>query len=64
MVEINISVKANGDTQVQDLLEHIVKEIADEDYRLSEISRSMRHVDLNWVHMDEGKYQWSRNDRT
>lgn len=63
MVEINIAVKADDDTQLQELLHHITKEITDQDYRLSEINNN-RTVDLNWVHMDEGKYRWTRQDRS
>lgn len=64
MVEINISVKAAEGTKLQDILSHIVREITDEDYRVNEAMDPCRKVDLNWVHMDHGKYTWSRNDRT
>ena len=63
MVEINISVKADGEARLQDILTHIVKEITDEDYRLRHMN-DCRKVDLNWVYLDEGKYQWQRSDRT
>lgn len=63
MVEVNISVKADGTTQLQDILNHIVREITDEKYRMDK-STDCRYVDLNWVYMDEGKYQWSRDDRS
>ena len=63
MVEINISVEANENVKLQDLLNHIVMEITDEDYRKAK-SNDCRYVDMNWVYMDEGKYQWSRNERT
>jgi hypothetical protein len=62
MVEINISVKTDSNTQLQDLLEHIVREITDTDYRLNEITR-IREVDEDWICLAEGKYQWSRNER-
>lgn len=63
MVEINISVKAKETTSLQDILSHIVREITDEAYRINEAMDPCRHVDMNWVHMDNGKYTWSRNDR-
>ena len=63
MVEINISVKADGETRLRDILDHIVNEITDEDYRLTHMN-DCRKVDLNWVYMDEGRYQWQRSDRT
>lgn len=63
MVEINISVKADGEARLQDILTHIVNEITDADYRLKHMN-DYRKVDLNWVYLDEGKYQWQRNDRT
>ena len=63
MVEINISVEANENVKLQDLLNHIVMEITDEDYRKAK-SNDCRYVDMNWVYTDEGKYQWSRNERT
>ena len=63
MVEINISVEINENAKLQDLLNHIVREITDEDYRLSKM-HDERYVDLNWVYMNEGKYQWSRDERT
>jgi len=63
MVEINIAVKADDDNQLQDLLTHIMREITDRDYRLAEINNN-RKVDMNWVHMDEGKYHWTRQDRS
>lgn len=61
MVEINISVEANDPAQLQKLLTHIVMEITDGDYRLAELDK-VRYVDLNWVYLKEGKYQWSRHD--
>jgi len=64
MVEISISVKADEGTNLQDILSHIVKEITDVDYRITEAMDPCRKVDLNWVYLDEGKYTWSRNDRT
>ena len=63
MVEINISVEADENVKLQDLLNHIVMEITDEDYRKAK-SNDCRYVDMNWVYTDEGKYQWSRNERT
>ena len=63
MVEINISVEANENAKLQDLLNHIVMEITDEAYRM-EKSTECRYVDMNWVYTDEGKYQWSRDERT
>ena len=63
MVEVNISVKAKNPSFLSSLLQHIVKEITDEDYRLSEINNN-RKVDMSWVYVDEGKYQWRRNDRS
>jgi hypothetical protein len=63
MVEINISVKTDSSTQLQGLLEHIVREITDTDYRLNEITR-IRKVDEDWICLEEGKYQWSRNERS
>lgn len=63
MVEINISVEANDNAKLQDLLNHIVMEITDQDYRLSKCN-DCRYVDMNWVYLDEGKYQWSRDERT
>jgi hypothetical protein len=63
MVEINISVKIDGEIKLQDLLTHIVMEITDEDYRNSHMNTN-RYVDMNWVHMEDGKYQWSRNERS
>lgn len=62
MVEINISVKTDSNTQLQDLLEHIVREITDTDYRLNEIVKS-REVEEDWICLEDGKYQWSRNER-
>ena len=64
MVEINISVKADEGTNLQEILSHIVKEITDSDYRATEATNPCRQVDLNWVYLDDGKYTWSRNDRT
>ena len=64
MVEINISVKAEETTNLQDILSHIVREITDADYRVEEAMDPCRQVDLNWVYLDNGKYTWSRNDRT
>lgn len=63
MVEVNITVKTDDPTQLQEILTHVVMEITDQDYRLAELN-SIRHVDMNWVYLDEGRYQWSRNDRT
>jgi hypothetical protein len=63
MVEINIAVKTDEPAELQDILEHIVKEITDSDYRRKELSAG-RKVDLNWVYLDKGRYSWSRNDRT
>ena len=63
MVEINISVEADENVKLQDLLNHIVMEITDEDYRMAK-SNECRYVDMNWVYTDEGKYQWSRDERT
>lgn len=63
MVEINITVKADNDSKVLDLLTHIVREITEPEYRLAEINNN-REVDLNWVHMDEGSYNWHRHDRS
>ena len=64
MVEINISVKAKETINLQDILSHIIREITDADYRVNEALDPCRKVDLNWVYMDNGKYTWSRNDRT
>ena len=64
MVEINISVKAEGTTNLQDILSHIVREITDAEYRVTEAMDPCRQVDLNWVYLEKGKYTWSRNDRT
>jgi len=63
MVEINISVKADGEAPLQDILTHIVMEITDEEYRLGKMNEC-RKVDMNWVYLDKGRYQWQRNDRT
>ena len=63
MVEINISVEADGETPLQDILNHIVKEITDVDYRSANMNEC-RKVDMNWVYLDKGKYQWRRNDRS
>jgi len=63
MVEINISVKATSEAPLQDILNHVVKEITNEEYRLSK-SNECRKVDMNWVYMEEGQYQWNRNDRS
>lgn len=63
MVEINIAVETDESADLQDILEHIVKEITDANYRRRELSAG-RMVDLNWVYLDKGKYSWSRNDRT
>ena len=63
MVEVNIAVKTDDPTQLQEILTHVVMEITDQDYRLAELN-NVRHVDMNWVYLDEGRYQWSRNDRT
>jgi len=63
MVEINISVEANENAKLQDLLNHIVMEITDQAYRLSKMNDE-RYVDMNWVYMEDGKYQWSRDERT
>ena len=63
MVEINISVEANENAKLQDLLNHIVMEITDEDYRMSRMNDE-RYVDMNWVYTKDGKYQWSRDERT
>jgi len=63
MVEVNITVEANDDARLQDLLTHIVMEITDREYRFNELNK-LRKVDMNWVYLDEGKYSWSRNDRT
>jgi hypothetical protein len=60
MVEVNISVKAENDIDLPNLLNHIMREIIDTEYRLSEMN-SKRRVDLNWVYLDEGKYQWAKN---
>ena len=63
MVEVNISVKANENAKLQDILSHIIREITDEAYRVNEAMDPCRQVDLNWVYLDDGKYTWSRNDR-
>jgi hypothetical protein len=60
MVEVSISIKVDDDSCLPDLLEHIRREIVDTEYRLSEIN-AKRKVDLNWVYIDEGKYQWFKN---
>lgn len=62
MVEINISLKIKEDTELQKVLEHIMKEIIDEKYREDEILRG-RKSDSKWVYLDEGRYNWSRDDR-
>ena len=62
MVEINISVKTDSNAQLQDLLEHIVREITDTDYRLNEITKT-REVENDWICLRQGKYNWSRNER-
>ena len=62
MVEVNISVQAKNSSLLQSLLQHIIKEITDEEYRLSEINNN-RKVDMDWVYLDEGKYQWHKNER-
>jgi len=61
MTEIKIAVEADNNN-LQDILEHIVKEITDNVYRSNEATQN-RKVDLNWVYLDDGKYQWSRHDR-
>lgn len=63
MVEINISVKADCEAPLQDILNHIVLEITDAEYRLKHMS-DCRKVDLNWVYLEEGQYKWQRSDRT
>ena len=63
MIEINITVRTDSENQLQDLLHHIMKEITDRDYRSSEINNN-RKVDMNWVYMDEGTYNWSRKDHS
>jgi hypothetical protein len=63
MVEINISVRADGEAPLQEILKHIVMEITDADYRLSKMN-DCRKVDMNWVYMRDGQYQWQRNDRS
>lgn len=63
MVEISISVAADDETKLSDLLDHIVKEITDKNYRFTEIN-SPRKVDLNWVYMDSGRYSWRRQDQS
>ena len=63
MVEINISVKTSSNAQLQDLLEHIVREITDTDYRLNEIVKT-REVEKDWICLEQGKYHWSRNERS
>lgn len=61
MTEIKIAVEAN-DNNLQDILEHITKEITDNIYRSNEAAQN-RKVDLNWVYLEDGKYQWSRHDK-
>jgi len=63
MVEIKIAVEADELTGLQEILEHVVKEITDNKYRANEITE-LRTVDLNWVYLADGKYQWFRYDRT
>ena len=62
MTEIQISVEADN-SNLQDILEHIVREITDGVYRTKEAEHA-RKVDLNWVYLEKGKYQWLRNERS
>jgi len=62
MTEIQISVEADN-SNLQDILEHVVREITDGVYRTNEAEQN-RKVDLNWVYLEHGKYQWLRNDRS
>jgi len=61
MTEIKIAVEADGNN-LRDILEHITKEITDKVYRSNESAQN-RKVDLNWVYLEDGKYQWSRHDK-
>lgn len=63
LVEVNISIEVDDDIQLRELLNHITKEITDSEYRKAEIQQK-RKVDLNWVYVDVGRYQWAKNDRT
>jgi len=60
MLEINISLQTDDPSKLADLLTHITKEITDEDYRLR--YDNDLQVDLEWVYMDEGKYNWSKHE--
>jgi len=62
MTEIQISVEADN-SNLQDILEHVVREITDGVYRTNEAEQN-RKVDLNWVYLENGKYQWLRNERS
>jgi len=63
MVEVNITVEADDTAQLQDILNHIVLEITDGEYRLRKMN-DCRKVDMNWVYTDEGRYQWARSDKS
>jgi hypothetical protein len=64
MVEINIEIEPNAPTKLQELLEHVIKEITDAEYRADEQTTRGRssEIDNGWVHTKQGKYNWRRND--
>lgn len=63
MVEIKISVRADDEAKLPQIFEHIVKEITNHDYRMLEIQKT-REIDGEWLCLEDGRYHWSRNERS
>jgi hypothetical protein len=60
MVEINIEVAPHEPDKLRELLEHVVKEITDAEYRESTASDTAFKVDSEWVYTEQGKYNWRK----
>ena len=63
MVELEISVRADDEQKLPELLEHIMREITDVDYRMYEIQMA-REIDGKYICVGEGRYHWTKNVRS